>query len=187
MGTARTQELPLMADMVPQGTQLEGVPHGHESADANIRSVTMSVIILLSSTVVVMVAMVGMFNYLNNREERKDVRTPATFQVRQLPPGPPLLPSPKRDELPWAAYQNERPRPGTAGRDLRHRQQADRRLPRCRTSPGQQLAPQDLAKETEQYFKSKPQWEQKTNRYTQDSTGGHELKARWRALATAGI
>ena len=157
-----------MADMVPQGTQLNGVPHGHESADANMRGVFVSVAVLLTSVLVVMLAMAGMFTYLNNREKAKDVGVPDAFAVRQLPPGPPLLPSPKQDELPWAAYQNERRKQEATA--------AQYGIINKRTGayqvPGPQLTAKEVQSETDSYFKSKPRWEQGANRYTRDSSGG---------------
>lgn len=157
-----------MADMVPQGTQLEGVPHGHESADANMRSVFVAVAVIMTSVVVVMLAMAGMFTYLNNREKAKDVGVPQAFALRQLPPGPPLLPSPKRDELPWAAYQTERrEQEATAAKyGIINKETGAYQV------PGPQLSRKEVGAETDAYFKSKPQWEQAGNRYTGDSSGG---------------
>ncbi len=157
-----------MADMVPQGTQENGVPHGHESADANMRTVVTAVIVLLTSVAVTMLAMAGMFSYLNNREKAKDDMVPDTFAMRQLPPGPPLLPSPKQDELPWAAYQNERraQEAEAAKYGIINRQTGAYQV------PGPQLSPKQVSDETEAYFKSKAQWEQRGNRYTAQSSGG---------------
>lgn len=165
---ARMEELLHMADMVPQGTQLNGVPHGHESADANMRSVLVAVTVLISSVVVVMLAMAGMFTYLNNREKAKDLRTPDTFAMRQFPPGPPLLPSPKQDELPWAAYQNERRQQEATAAEFG----IINKKTGAYQVPGPQLSREQVGKETDAYFKSKSQWEQGANRYTQDSSGG---------------
>ena len=157
-----------MADMVPQGTQLNGVPHGHESADANMRGVFVSVAVLATSVLVVMLAMAGMFTYLNNRERAKDINVPDAFAVRQLPPGPPLLPSPKQDELPWAAYQNERRK--QEGEAVKHG--IINKQTGAYQVPGKQLSREEVASETDSYFKSKPHWEQGANRYTRESSGG---------------
>lgn len=157
-----------MADMVPQGTQLNGVPHGHESADANMRTVVVAVSVLIASVVVVMLAMAAMFTGLNNREKAKDIGVPEAFTMRQLPPGPPVLPSPKQDELPWAAYQNERrQQEATAAQfGIINKKTGAYQV------PGPQLSAKQVGEETDAYFKSKPQWEQGANRYTRDSSGG---------------
>ncbi len=157
-----------MADMVPQGTQENGVPHGHESADANMRTVVTAVTVLLSSVAVVMLAMAGMFTYLNNREKAKDVLVPDTFEMRQLPPGPPLLPSPKEDKLPWAAYQDERraQEAEAAKYGIINQKSGAYQL------PGPQLSTAQVSQDTNSYFKSKAEWEQRGNRYTGQSSGG---------------
>lgn len=157
-----------MADMVPQGTQLNGVPQGHESADANMRMVVLSVVVLMTTVLVTMLAMAGMFAYLNNREQAKDVGVPEAFAQRQLPPGPPLLPSPKRDELPWAAYQTER----RAQEATAMKYGIINKATGAYQVPGPQLSPKEAGEETTAYFKSKSQWEQSGNRYTNDSIGG---------------
>ncbi len=153
-----------MADMIPQGTQEVSVPFGHESADANVRTVFISVLVLLSFAATCMLAMAGMFSYLNNREKAKDVQTPALFSKRELPPGPPLLPSPQRDELPWQAYQNERraQEADAAKAGIIDLQSGDYKAPGEAYSKG----------DTTAYFKSKAKWNGDESRYQADATGG---------------
>lgn len=84
-----------MADMIPQGTQEEGVPAGHEQGDANIRAVVMTMTVILSSAAVFLVVVWTMFLYFDAREDRKDAGTPPLFFAqKQVPPKPRLLPSP---------------------------------------------------------------------------------------------
>ena len=161
-----------MADMIPQGTQEDSVPFGHEESDANTRVTLVSMAVIISSTMVVMLAMAGTFNYLNNREKIKDRLVPDTFAVRQLPPGPPLLPSPQRDQLPWEAYQDERraqeadaARIGVINRETGNYQ-----------VPGPQLSRKQVTQETEAYFQSKPHWDLRHNRWNVGSMGGVELE-----------
>ncbi len=171
-----------MADMIPQGTQAESVPFGHETADANVKSVFVSVVVLLSSVAVVMLAMLGMFNYLNHREMAKDANVPATFAVRQLPPGPPLLPSPQKDMLPWAAYAEER------GAQEASAAKAGIIDPES----GYYKAPDSTAKgeavvaETRDYFQKKYEWDSSQGRYTYDTTGGIGLKSSNERFGTNG-
>jgi hypothetical protein len=88
-----------MADMIPQGTQ-EGDAEalgGHERADANIRAVVMTMVVILSSCTIVVALLIPMFSAFTAREERKDRSTPDIFTVRQIPPEPRLLPIPIDD------------------------------------------------------------------------------------------
>ncbi len=88
-----------MADMKPQGTQDYGVESGYESADANIKAVVSGLSIILVSTLVVMAAMFGMFNYLNRQAEEADARVPLAMTERIVPPEPRLLPQAYTDEF----------------------------------------------------------------------------------------
>lgn len=161
-----------MSDMIPQGTQEVSVPYGHETADANVKSVFTSVVVLLSAVAVVMLAMLGMFNYLNKREMAKDAGVPDTFAVRQLPPGPPLLPSPQKDMLPWAAYAEERSQQEAIAA------KAGIIDPKSGfyKAPGSAATGQEAITETRDYFQKKYQWDSEQGRYTQDTTGGIGLK-----------
>ena len=161
-----------MADMIPQGTQEVSVPYGHETSDANVKSVFTFVVVLLSLVLVVMVAMKAMFDALNNREAAKDAKVPATFAVRQLPPGPPLLPSPQKDELPWAAYAEER------GQQEAVAAKAGIIDPKSGfyKAPGSAVSGRKAITETRDYFQTKYKWDSSQGRYTQDTTGGIGLK-----------
>lgn len=171
-----------MADMIPQGTQAESVPFGHETADANVKSVFVSVVVLLSAVAVVMLAMLGMFNYLHNRERAKDANVPATFAVRQLPPGPPLLPSPQKDMLPWAAYAEERAQQEAIAA------QAGIIDPKSGfyKAPGSAATGEEAIAETRAYFQKKYQWDSEQGRYTYDTTGGTGLEAANQRFGTNG-
>ena len=171
-----------MADMIPQGTQAESVPFGHETADANVKSVFVSVVVLLSSVAVVMLAMLGMFNYLNKREAAKDANVPATFAVRQLPPGPPLLPSPQKDMLPWAAFAEER------GQQEATAAKAGIIDPKSGfyKVPGSAVSGPEAEKEMDNYFQEKYQWDSSQGRYTDDTTGGIGLAASNQRFGTNG-
>lgn len=83
-----------MADMIPQGTQENGLPHGHEQGDANIRAVVGMMSAILLSAIVICGLLVAVFGYFNARENRQDADTPPLFTQRQVPPKPRLLPSP---------------------------------------------------------------------------------------------
>jgi hypothetical protein len=163
-----------MADMIPQGTQEDSVPFGHEKADANVRVILISIIGILSTTAVAMLAMAGTFNYLNNREMAKDRMVPETFAVRQLPPGPPLLPSPQRDQLPWEAYHDERraQESQAAQVGIINRETGNYQVPE---PSGKQLSREQVTKEAEAYFQSKPHWDLRHNRWNVGSLGGVEL------------
>lgn len=88
-----------MADMTPQGTQEYAVESGYEAGDANIKAVISGLSIILASTLVVMAAMFGMFNYLNREANEAAARVPVAFADRLVPPEPRLLPSPYSDEF----------------------------------------------------------------------------------------
>jgi hypothetical protein len=83
-----------MADMIPQGTQENGLPQGHESGDANIRAVVGTMATILSSAIVVCLLLTVMFRYLNARENNKYSDMPPMLMQRQVPPKPRILPSP---------------------------------------------------------------------------------------------
>ena len=83
-----------MADMIPQGTQENGVANGHEEGDANIRAVVGTMTVILVSAAVVAGMLIPMFGYFTAREKAKDAGTPAMFMKRVVPPKPRLLPSP---------------------------------------------------------------------------------------------
>lgn len=87
-----------MADMTPQGTQDYGVESGYEAGDVNPRAVVSGLFIILTSTVVVMAAMYGMFNYLNGRQNQAASQVPVALAQRIVPPEPRLLPEPYTDE-----------------------------------------------------------------------------------------
>lgn len=91
-----------MADMTPQGTQAYGVESGYERGDANVRGVVQGLAIIFAGTFVVMVAMYGMFNFLNKRLIAQENRTPVALTRAIVPPEPRLLPSPYTDEEPEA-------------------------------------------------------------------------------------
>ena len=88
-----------MADMKPQGTQDFGVESGYETGDANVRAVVQGLMIILVATGVVMLAMFGMFNYLNARSNEAAARVPSALAKRIVPPEPRLLPSPYSDTM----------------------------------------------------------------------------------------
>jgi hypothetical protein len=110
-----------MADMTPQGTQEYAVETGYESADANIKAVVSGLSIIFASTLVVMAAMFGMFNYLNRQQQEVADRVPVALAERVIPPEPRLLPEPYSDTfaeakalkadspdvLPWDKRNNE--------------------------------------------------------------------------------
>lgn len=91
-----------MADMKPQGTQAYGVESGYETGDANVRAVVQGLSIIFVSTGVVMLAMFGMFNYLNARQNAAAALVPDVMAQRIVPPEPRLLPSPYSDTVPEA-------------------------------------------------------------------------------------
>ena len=171
-----------MADMIPQGTQAESVPFGHETADANVKSVFISVMVLLSTVAVVMLSILGMFNYLSKREAAKDANVPATFAVRQLPSGPPLLPSPQKDMLPWAAYAEERSQQEAiaAKAGIIDPKSGFYKV------PGSAVSGHEAEKEMGDYFQKKYQWDSSQGRYTNDTTGGIGLAASNQRFGTNG-
>ena len=83
-----------MADMIPQGSMDLGDGTGYEKADANLRAVTITMAIILSTTVVVTFAMLGVLAYLRNQGDARDANIPAMYAQRTAPPKPHLLPSP---------------------------------------------------------------------------------------------
>ena len=87
-----------MADMTPQGTQDYAVESGYESGDANVKAVVGGLLVILASTLVVMAAMFGMFNYLNRQANEAASRVPVALTERIVPPEPRLLPLPYTDE-----------------------------------------------------------------------------------------
>jgi len=151
--------------MIPQGTQENGVPFGHEESDANVRTTIGAGLVILSSTVVVMIAMAGMFNYLNNREKLKDKDTPALFSRRVDPPKPWLLPSPQQDQLPWAAYEDER----------RAQEATAAKIGIIDAKTGVYKAPGvsgDATAAQQKYFANKYHWEQGQDKYSGEASGG---------------
>ena len=92
-----------MADMTPQGTQDYGVESGYEAGDVNVRAVISGLSIILASTLVVMAAMFGMFNYLNGQANLAASKVPVALTSRIVPPEPRLLPQPYTDERREAA------------------------------------------------------------------------------------
>ncbi len=93
-----------MADMTPQGTQDYGVESGYEAGDVNVRSVVSGMSIIMASTLVVMAAMFGMFNYLNRQANVAANKVPVALASRIVPPEPRLLPEPYTDERKEAKY-----------------------------------------------------------------------------------
>ncbi len=87
-----------MADMTPQGTQAYGIESGYERGDANVRGVIQGLMIVFVGTLVVMLAMYGMFNVLNKRLILEENQTPVALTREIIPPEPRLLPSPYTDE-----------------------------------------------------------------------------------------
>ncbi|HEX9998120.1 MAG TPA: hypothetical protein VGB45_13355 [Abditibacterium sp.] len=92
-----------MADYKPQGTQDYAVETGYEAGDANVKAVVAGLSIILASTLVVMAAMFGMFNYLNRQANEAAARVPVALTERVVPPEPRLLPMPYTDERAEAA------------------------------------------------------------------------------------
>jgi hypothetical protein len=88
-----------MSDMTPQGTQEYSVESGYEAGDANIKAVVSGGMIIIASTLVVMAAMFGMFNYLNKEANDAAARVPDIYAERLVPPEPRLLPMPYSDEF----------------------------------------------------------------------------------------
>lgn len=156
--------------MIPQGTQENGVPFGHEDSDANTHTTMIATVVLLSSTLVVMLAMAGMFNYLNNREKLKDKDTPALFSRRVDPPKPWLLPSPQQDQLPWAAYEDER----------RAQEATAAKLGIIDAKTGTYKIPSatgNARTAQQKYFANKHHWEQSGDNYSGDASGGRLLSS----------
>ncbi len=92
-----------MADFKPQGTQDYGVESGYEAGDVNVRAVVSGLSIIFASTLVVMAAMFGMFNYLNGQANVAASKVPVALASRIVPPEPRLLPEPYTDERREAA------------------------------------------------------------------------------------
>ncbi len=92
-----------MADMTPQGTQDYGVESGYEAGDVNVRAVVSGLSIIFASTLVVMAAMFGMFNYLNGQQNKVAKAVPVALTSRIVPPEPRLLPEPYTDQRREAA------------------------------------------------------------------------------------
>jgi len=76
-----------------QGTQLQGVEHGHEARDVNLRALIGWLIVLVGMNAGVHFLMIGMFNGLMAYETRRDVLLSPLFAERQAPPLPRLLPN----------------------------------------------------------------------------------------------
>ncbi|HEX8463763.1 MAG TPA: hypothetical protein VF627_04025 [Abditibacterium sp.] len=87
-----------MADMTPQGTQDYAVESGYEAGDANVKAIVSGLSIILASTLVVMAAMFGMFNFLNRQANEAASKVPVALSQRIVPPEPRLLPEPYTDE-----------------------------------------------------------------------------------------
>ncbi|PQV64622.1 hypothetical protein B1R32_104115 [Abditibacterium utsteinense] len=93
-----------MSDMTPQGTQDYGVESGYEAGDVNVKAVISGMSIIMASTLVVMAAMYGMFNYLNRQANVAASNVPVALASRIVPPEPRLLPEPYTDERKEAIY-----------------------------------------------------------------------------------
>ncbi len=93
-----------MADMTPQGTQDYGVESGYEAGDVNVKAVVSGMSIIMASTLVVMAAMFGMFNFLNRQANDAADRVPVALASRIVPPEPRLLPEPYTDERKESKY-----------------------------------------------------------------------------------
>ena len=162
-----------MADMIPQGTQDYAVDNGHERGDVNVRHTLISAVVVVSAALVTMLAMAGMFRYLLQRETQKDKMTPALYSYAQRPAGPPLLPSivsDKSDKLPWVAYQDER----------REQEMAAAKVGIIDAKTGAYKVPQTTGDGRQQqytYFQNKTRWENITEKYTSDSSGGRKVEA----------
>lgn len=96
-----------MADHKPQGTQKYAIESGYESGDANVKSVVTGLSIILTSVIVVMAAMFGMFNVLNGRIIDEDEKTPVALSQAIVPPQPRLFPSPYTDTVPESFAANQ--------------------------------------------------------------------------------
>ena len=109
-----------MSDMTPQGTQADGVPFGHDDSDVNVKALLIGVFIVASGTLVTILAMAGMLNFLKARELAKHDQIPQFFVQRQTMdiPGPALYPSLQTspgsaeeqpyNHQPWVQYRIER-------------------------------------------------------------------------------
>lgn len=161
-----------MSDMIPQGTQNDGVSAGHDDSDVNIHALFIGILIIVSSTLVVIVAMAGMFNYLKAREEAKDVEVPAMYAKQVTPakqPGMPLLPSLQNDRLPWDDYkvQRERQEKDAAAVNVFDDEQKVPVLPANAKMPG---VPD--GKTPGSPVSTNWKWETADAKYTADSTAG---------------
>lgn len=102
-----------MADMIPQGKQLENVDGGYEHGDANIRAVVSTMTYIMVTVFVSMLAAGAMTYGLIRREKSHDVALTAVYQ-REIPPEPRLLPSRATgdkdayDKYPWELGAEER-------------------------------------------------------------------------------
>jgi hypothetical protein len=83
-----------MADMIPQGSMDLGDGTGYEKADANLRAVTVTMIVILSTAAVAVLSLYGMLGFLEKRGDALDAQVPAMYAQRVIPPKPHLLPSP---------------------------------------------------------------------------------------------
>ena len=86
-----------MPDMIPQGRMDLGDGTGYEKADANLRSVLITIVILLSSAIVVCLAIYGLMGSLEKGRREADAQVPAMYAQQAIPPKPRLLPSPFDD------------------------------------------------------------------------------------------
>lgn len=83
--------------MIPQGRTDLGDGTGYEKADANLRAVTVTMVIILSSALVVFLAVYGMYGYLRKAGDARDAEIPAMYAMQEVPPKPHLLPSPFKE------------------------------------------------------------------------------------------
>lgn len=86
-----------MPDMIPQGRMDLGDGTGYEKGDANLRSVLITIVILLSSSVVVCLAIYAITNSVEKSQRESDAQIPAMYAQQAIPPKPRLLPSPFDD------------------------------------------------------------------------------------------
>jgi len=79
----------------PQGTQADGVEHGHEERDIYLPAIIRWFAVLGITVGVVFTVMWGFMTVMTGRAGRNQV--PAVFETRQTPPTPRLLPNPVDD------------------------------------------------------------------------------------------
>lgn len=79
---------------MPQGTQENGVEHGHEERDVNLPALIRWGVGLVVLTVAVQLLLWGVFYLLLAREKTKDRFPSQLFVTKQVPPLPRLVPNP---------------------------------------------------------------------------------------------